>query len=318
MRLLLLLSLMAWLPACAAEGGDSGADALDLRREFPAPPEGGLQLLTPSYTIAPYSEEMWCTFQTYDDATVGLHAQYSYQSDMGHHIVVNATNADPDEYPDGSVVACTKTSDLPMTDMDPLMVGGVLGNEENGHQGSLELPEGYAARMASGTRLLLQSHYVNTGADPILVQDAVNFALIPEEEVETWAAAFVHLETEHPIPAQSDWSLSFTCPWEEEELHILFLGGHMHEWGRSFRTDMTRDGQTETIYEVAEWDPVYRDAPPYLYYEPGAFPVRAGDSFTTSCSWTNDTDEVIDFPGEMCVTFGMLYPYKVPIVCDPD
>jgi Copper type II ascorbate-dependent monooxygenase, C-terminal domain len=315
MRLLLLPLLLA---ACAEPAGDTGAAAVDLRRDFPAAPEGGLQFVTPEYTISPYSEEMWCTFLTYDDVTVGLHAQYTYQSDMGHHIVVNATNADPDEYPDGSVRECTQTSDLPMTDMDPLMVGGVLGTEENEHEGALELPDGMAARMSSGTRLLLQSHYVNTTADPILVQDAVNFDLIAEDDVETWAAAFVHLETSHPIPAQSDHGINFTCPWEEEELNILFLGGHMHEWGRAFRTDMTRDGKTSTIYEVAEWDPVYRDAPPYDYYDPGEFPVRSGDSFTTYCEWTNDTDEVIDFPGEMCVTFGMLYPYKVPIVCDPD
>ncbi len=309
-----MLLLAPLLLGCTADSQDTAADAVDLRRDFPAPPESGMQFVTPEYIIPPYTEQMWCYFLTYEGDNVGLHAQWTYQSDMGHHIVVNATNADEDDYPDGLVVECTETDDLPMTDLDPLLVGGVLGSEENEHVGELVLPDGMAARLKSGTRLILQSHYLNVTGDSIRVQDAVNLEIMAEDDVETWAAPFVHIRTEHPIPANAEHTLDFSCGWEDE-LNVLFLGGHMHEHGTAFSTSLTRDDKTQTIYEIPAWDPVYRDAPPYKEYAEGEFVVGPGDVFSTHCEWYNSTDEVIDFPAEMCVTFGMVYPYKVPLIC---
>ena len=308
--------MLLLLLACTPDPQDSATpvDAVDLRRDFPEPPEGGLQFVTPEYIIPAYSEQMWCYFITYDAENVGLHAQWTYQSQMGHHIVVTSTNADEDDYPDGMVLECTETSDMPMTDLDPLLVGGVLGNPETDYEGELVLPDGMAARLQSGTRLILQSHYLNVTGDDILVQDAINLDIIAEDDVQTWAAPFVHVRTEHPIPANAEHSMDFSCDWEEE-LNVLFLGGHMHEYGTAFSASMTRDGQTETIYEIPLWDPVFRDAPPYVEYQEGEFVVGPGDTFNTHCEWYNNTDAVIDFPAEMCVTFGMVYPYKVPMIC---
>ena len=313
--------LMVALTACEKTpdnpAADTGDTSTDLLREFPEPPDGSLEWVTPEYVVPAYSEQQWCVFGTYEGETVGIISQQTYQSENGHHVVLTSTTANQDDYPDGTVLDCTDPESLPMTDLEPLIVGGDLGNADNNYEGNFTLPSGLAARLKEGTRYVLQSHYVNVTADAIRVQDAIYTQVVPEAQVETWTAPFVHVLTEHPLPANQSTALSFTCDWDQD-VHLLFVGGHMHEWGTSFATDFNSEAGTERIYEVEEWDPDYRDKPPYLQFELGEFAVTAGDSFTTHCEWFNDTDTELEFPEEMCVTFGMVYPSKLPLVCSPD
>ncbi len=298
------------------EGSASVSEVEDLRRDdFPLPPEGGMQWITPDYVIPAFSEQMMCWVTTWEGETTGISGLYTYQSPLGHHVVVNLTNADPTALPDGSTFDCTKTEDLPMTELEPLMVGGVIGGAENNNEGAVVLPEGMATRLASGSRLILQSHYVNATANDILVRDVVNVAFVPESEVDIWAAAFVHVQTDLAIP-EGPSSIDFKCTWEQDAT-LLFLGGHMHEWGASFSTKYTPIGGEETvIYDIPAWDPLYRDAPPVNDYQAAPWVVFTGDSFTTHCAWDNDTGGVLEFPAEMCVTFGMFYPSQIPVVCE--
>ena len=46
--------------------------------------------------------------------------------------------------------------------------------------------------------------------------------------------------------------------------------------------------------------------------------VKEGESFTTTCNWNNDTDEVLHFPHEMCVATALVYPATISMVCDVD
>lgn len=299
------------------DGSTTTPVVVDLRRDdVPPAPDQGTAFVTPDYVIEPFTEAMWCWVTTWAGETTGVSAQHTWQSPMGHHVVVNLTNADPVSLPDGSTFDCTQTADLPMTEMEPLLVGGIIGGAENDNQGVLELPPGMATRLPSGSRLIVQSHYVNATSDPVLVNDVVHFDFLPQDEVETWVAAFVHVQTDLAIPIGAS-SLSFDCTWEQEA-NLLFLGGHMHEWGSAFSTDWTlAGGSTSVLYDLPVWDPVFRDAPPYEDYGASPLVVQPGDRFTTNCHWNNDTDHTLAFPEEMCVTFGMFWPSQVPVVCEP-
>ena len=52
--------------------------------------------------------------------------------------------------------------------------------------------------------------------------------------------------------------------------------------------------------------------------EPGEFTLGAGDVVTATCTWFNHEGHDIDFPLEMCVTFGMGYPPRLPSICEAD
>lgn len=311
----LLLAAIS-LTACRPDEGDVGdvSDAVDLRRDFPEPPESGAQWMTPEITIPAYTEQEWCYFSTYEGPTVGINYVGMYQTDFGHHVTINATNAEDDAYPDGTLVNC---DEVQMADLQPMIVGGVnwIADPET-HTNEFDIPGGMAARLGEGQRVLIQSHYVNTSADAILVQDAVNVGLIPEDEVETWTAALVHTQADLALPPGQESTVTVDCSFDQDT-NIYFMVGHLHEWGAAFSTEWMHEEGTETIYDVPVWDPAYRDLPPVGAFDLGEFQVKAGDSFRTTCTWYNDEDYEIGFPQEMCATAMMVYPAKVPVVCEP-
>jgi hypothetical protein len=288
-------------------------EVVDLRRDFPPPPEGGLQFVTPDYEIPPFTEVQLCVGVPYDGPTMGIRSQYTYQSQGGHHVTVNGTSADEGMLPDGVAVDCAGSDTDLMVSLDPIMIGGELLKPEAGPESLLELPDGMAARLPEGARLMLQSHYVNATASPILVRDAVNLELVPEDEVQTWAAPLALTEVNGLAIPQGEHVVEFDCVMEDP-LSVLFMGGHMHEWGTSFST--TRNHE-EVLYEIPEWDPQFRDAPVYADLGSG-LNLEPGEVLTTRCAYDNTTDHVLEFPEEMCVTFAMVYPSKLPIICDPD
>lgn len=316
MRALSFVLLVGLLfPGCA--GGPPEVEPEDLRREFPAVGDGVYVLHSPEYVIPPGTEKQFCWITTYEGPDMGITSQINYQSLNGHHVVAFGTSTPHHELADGEQWDCTETEQLAMTSMEPIIIGGGISYDEYGVVNEFVLPEGMAAPLESGTRIILQSHYVNVRDTPILVRDAAYLALRPEAEIATWTAPFVNTVTDFTIPANSDeHSLSFDCGWEET-FELLFIGGHLHEWGVSFLTEHTDvNGDTETIYEVQEWEPVLRDAPLYTQFAPGEFVVTPNDTFTTTCTWFNDQDHDLEFPQEMCVTFGMAYPSRIPIICD--
>lgn len=316
-----LYTLSLLLGCHRGEGSDSdtaGDGPVDLRMDLPEAPEGGLQFVSPDLVIPAYSDKEFCTFFTYEGETVGMVSQGMYQSEYGHHVTINGTNADPGEYPDGETYDCSSQDSLPMTDLDPLFIGGSAVEFNTGeHEALMELPEGMGVRLPEGQRLILQSHYVNTSADDILVRDAVSLEVKAEDEIETWAAAYIHINSSFSIPPGEYATATVECTWEDT-YNILFLTAHMHEWGTSFKTEMIRGDTTETIYDEPAWDPLYRDAPPYNVYDQGEFTVQPGDTFRTTCTWFNDEDKALEFPTEMCATPMMVYPSKVPLVCEAE
>lgn len=91
----------------------------------------------------------------------------------------------------------------------------------------------------------------------------------------------------------------------------------MHERGTDMWLDHESEAGTARLCDVPEWDVEYRDTPPVIHHELPGLPVKAGDLFTTSCSFFDSTDAELDYPYEMCATTGMMYPRRTPMFCNP-
>ncbi|MCB9763771.1 MAG: hypothetical protein H6739_28640 [Alphaproteobacteria bacterium] len=308
----MILTLLAL--ACTAEGPVDEDEPLDLRVEYPAPSEGGLQFAPADIVVPGYSDQSTCWVTTYEGPTIGVTAgQFLQNPDYGHHAVIMVSNTDDDDFPDGYVWDCTDSEDLGMENLDPLLFAD---NLQIGSQ-TVEFPEGMATKLKSGSRILVQSHYINPLPDSILVNDVINLEVVPEVEVETWAAPWVHTDVDFDL-GPGEQSVEVTCTFEQD-INLLSIFGHMHEWGTEVTIDHHKlDGSTERIYEVGDWEILFRDQPPRTGFEPGEFMVQAGESFTTTCNWYNDTDHNLSFPEEMCVGVGMAYPTVVALICEPD
>lgn len=321
MRLIYTAAVAALVAACKDGGTDDTDDTTstvnDVRRAFPDAPVGALVWDTPDWTIPAFSDKQFCYAMTYDGPDVGITAQFNYQSPNGHHVTIYGTTQTVRDLPDGTSWDCTTPESMDMGNLEPIIIGGDIAYGPEGVLNQFTLPAGMGAALNSGQRVVIQSHYLNATDVDVLVKDEVQLTVAPEEEITTWAAPFAHSIQDFKIPAGAvDYTATFDCAWEQPYT-VLYLGGHMHEWGKRFKTERTRADVKDTIYEIATWDPVFRDAPVYQQYDDGEFTVEAGDVYTTTCVWTNDTSTDLPFPNEMCVTFGMVYPSKVPIVCSP-
>lgn len=304
--------LVALLLACV-RSVDPATSVIDARIALPAPPALGEQYVTADMVIEPYSEAQLCHFGTYEGEEMAIRASTTWQNpDYGHHAFFFATIAEAGKYPDGEFIDCSGSNTSTMLEMIPLTMP-TQAIEDGISQ--MILPDGMGIRLRTGDRWVIQSHYVNPTASPVLVRDVVNLEAAHIEDIDTFASAFAHVDFDFAVPPGELASAEIDCAWESD-IDILAMAGHMHEWGRAYSVDLVpTDGATERIYEVTDWDPAYRDAPPIYSYAEGEMSLLAGDRFRTTCTWENDTDETLSFPAEMCTLSGIVYPAEEPILC---
>lgn len=271
------------------------------------------------FTVEPGQDVMMCLFGTYEGPTLGLHDVHTWQGAGGHHLQIMGTSTPEIDVADGTLADCTGVGGVfNMADLEPIGItnGGYVDGEEI--DVSMPLPDGMAFELQSGQRFVMQSHYLNTTQERFTVRDLAVLTLMPEEDVQTWAAPLVFNDSNFSIPAGSPGTSSFDCT-TEEDWNFLYVLGHMHEWGTAFSVQsVAGDGTTTPFYSIPEWDPVYRDAPLVDYYPDAAMPIPAGSTFRTTCDWFNDTDTAMTFPYEMCVTVNIVYPQKATVVCDAE
>ncbi len=312
MRPLIFLAL----PACVVAPLDTGgaAPAVDLRFEIPVPAAGGLQWVLPDAVIPAGTDSTRCFVDTYDGVDIGVNNIATYQAEgYGHHLLFWTGEVDPDLYPDGSVFDCSDPTT--MSGWLPLFIVHADRVENGAVVAVADLPDGMATALDEGTRLVIQTHYLNASPDPILVRDVVNFEVVPEDEVEVWAAAWGHGVTDMPVPPGES-TITFDCTWSQD-VNLLWTFGHMHQRGTALSLDHTTPTGTTRLYDVPEWDPEYRDTPPLVSWDMPGHPVAAGDVFTTTCSWFNEEDTELNYPDEMCATAGLAWPTRIPLYCNP-
>lgn len=313
--ILLLLSLACTEdksgPLPGTGTGSGTTEPLDMRvLDVPAPPEGGVQVLGAEVVIEPYTDAEYCIFASYEGEDAGIVSYDAYQTQYGHHAIMLASTSDPYDYPDGTIVDCRDNSAATMVDVEPIVIAPTFGAGENLY----DLPEGMAAPLESRTRFMIQSHYVNTSADPILVRDVVNLGLVPEDQVVTWTSPFAFTTIEMKIP-EGEYTVELDCT-VEEDLTVSYLMGHLHEWGTAISFDrIDAQGASERMYEIDPWLTEYRDAPPIDDYSDGRFVMTPGETYRTTCTWNNDTGAPLEFPNEMCAISGMIYPARNSLIC---
>jgi hypothetical protein len=171
-----------------------------------------------------------------------------------------------------------------------------------------------AASIKQGDRYMIQSHYVNTSENDVLIRDVVNVGLQAPETVETWVAPIVFTRVQFELPPQQQSTVEFDCTLEGD-YSVLFMFGHLHEWGTSIQFGKVNGSGVDSVLDVNPWQKEYRDAPPVSDYSLDPLILKTGDVVRTDCNWNNDTDDVMVFPKEMCAIAGMAYPSKVPIIC---
>jgi hypothetical protein len=286
-------------------------ELVDLRADLGEAPEDGFQVQTPEWIVEPYTDIITCYFGSYTGPDAGLYYYEWFQNPaFGHHLMLLAV---PDDFAaeDGAFIDCTD-SQQSMMNMPPLLQGTEATDPPNGR---MELPEGTAVLLKSGQKWAIQSHYTNTSADSLLVQDALNIRLLPEADVQQWAATYV-VNTSHFELPSGRYALDVRCVWPQDA-ELLTMMGHMHENGRSISI-YHENTSSRLIYEVDPWEASMVNSPILQSFAPGEQPLQAGDQLYVHCEFDNLTGAPLTFPSEMCVGAGMAVPMSEPWQCDPE
>lgn len=300
-RIIIGLPLVLFIGCAAQDDGDSAdGDEIDARDErVPMPPDEPNVLNFPGaeFVVEPGEDKMVCSYTTYHGDDIAFRDAISLQGKGGHHVILLGAKTDD---PDGTIEDCSDAAD--MAKYDALMI-------------PQELPDGLGSLLTGGRRMVIQSHYVNTTDEAILVRDIVQLRTLAVEDVETWASPFVTNQAGFSIPPGEEQDVSFDCP-VPEDVELLMIGGHMHEWGTKFSIEMGMTPETmESTYLVDPWSAEFRDLPPVTLFLEDPKPLAAGMTVRTTCSFKNTEPEPLEFPHEMCATFGIVAGVKEPIVC---
>ena len=289
-----------------------GVDCVDETKEWGPPEEGQLLFEVPTMLVPPGQEVVFCYYDTYRGGDAGI-VGYRPEDVRGfmHHAVMKRSSAS--EHPDGALIDCTSVEN--QFPPPPTLVETV-GDPEEGNW--LDLPPGLAFPLPTGQRWFAEAHYVNTSADAVCVNTAFYIDLIDDSEVEAYVGTVNFDAGGFSIPPQSNHEEVFDCSWPLEDVYLLSLGGHMHEFGAAINIAQAEDaaGAETVLYSVDDWEPEFRYLPPLLNFEPGEVPIATGDVLRTTCAWENDTGGELSYPDEMCTVFGVAYPLPESIHCD--
>jgi mono/diheme cytochrome c family protein len=165
-------------------------------------------------------------------------------------------------------------------------------------------------------RLLLEIHYNNPrGITGIL--DKTGVALCTTKTPRPQEAGVITLGSVGiRIPAGArDFTVTGTCgPLQTGQLsaplHILASSPHMHLLGTTFKTTQRAGTQPPaTLVDLDKWD--FNDQIAYTH-DPQAAIIHAGDTLTTTCTYTNPGAQDVRFgektENEMCFNFVRVYP----------
>jgi hypothetical protein len=272
----------------------------DVRVAIPAPDPAYVDIVSPEFVIEPGQDKMLCTDMIYDGDDTAFGDMEVYQGKFGHHFVLLSTAA---PRPSGTTYDCTDIRT--MKDFDPFAFPA-----------GEELPAGYGSFLQKGKALVMQLHYLNTSTTPIRVRDVIRLKKMPIADVSTWTSIYVAAHTDIAVPPHAKGHTeTFDCT-VPKDVDILVLGGHMHEHGKALTIEAGPNVNSLTkLYGIDAWKPEYRDDPPMNLYMKNPMRLTKGTVVRTSCTWDNDTDRLLDFPSEMCVTFGFAAGTKDPVVC---
>jgi hypothetical protein len=173
-----------------------------------------------------------------------------------------------------------------------------------------KFPPGMAIRIPKGAQLVLQQHIVNTSENPIRVRDGMHLKLLPKEEVEILAGFYGISDVEFVLEPEEgvEREVSFFCE-APRDMNLLLMGPHMHEWGVRFNAKAGPVDSMREIINIDPWFAEYRDEPPVTEWGVDApLALKKGDHIETTCVYNNTSGKDLEFPSEMCATYGYYFP----------
>ncbi|WP_437294535.1 hypothetical protein [Sorangium sp. So ce426] len=305
-------SLIALLGAAALFGcssSDSGPQPSE--DELLAPPaEGtGVQYRMVS-TLEPGQEIERCQLFVAPPEGLNVNRELVRYSGGSHHVLLYATpyTSIPTETRRGVALDAAQVHDCndgPQADWD--VTGVVAGSQSPDGNSFLDgLPEGVALKVAPGTVLLMNTHYVNASPEAIETDARINLYTIADDEVKVEAGMLFHYNPFINVPARGKSTARMRCV-TENDISVVRIQSHMHRRGVGYVAHKVGlDGEMTELYAHDRWEGVpSQEFTPFLE-------LKAGESLDYRCAYNNVEDRTIaqglTSRDEMCMLIGPYFP----------
>jgi hypothetical protein len=270
-----------------------------------APPLDGAGIqLKLAWTLAPGEEKTNCLVRTLPTSADGtpLYATafaHQYTENASHHTLLYQTNltaTEVDQFPDGFAENCAG--------LETRRAGIYYGSQAP--QGSSEMPPDVGLMIRADTTVMLEFHTINTGPDPVRVEDRMN-VLWTDVAPTKQAGVFFHYDTVIHVPPTASAKAGMHCE-RPIDINILSVASHMHARGIGFNATLldASGANPESLYETRDWD-----TPSARSFDP---PLRLTKdrAIEFECHYDNSTNNeyfqgLSAIENEMCVLTGLYY-----------
>ena len=183
-----------------------------------------------------------------------------------------------------------------------------------------DLPEGVAVRVEPGQWLVLNTHYLNTAAEPLKAEARINLYSTDESAVTDRAGVLFWYNSVISIGPMSSASANMHCP-VTQDITVLDMQSHMHKRGVNYKAqqiDGVYGAPMRELYTNIEWEEV-----PVGKFDDGELTFTEGDWIEWECDYDNPEDRWVTQGGkttdEMCMLLATFYPYDENMeFCSPE
>jgi hypothetical protein len=154
---------------------------------------------------------------------------------------------------------------------------------------------------------LMNTHYINTRAEPLETEARINLYTVPYDDVETEAGVLFFYNPLIHVPAQSTGRARMRCE-VTSDIEVMNVQSHMHKLGNNYQANLldADSGMVKELYKNTLWEnvPIGRFAPTQT--------ITAGQSVDYWCDYENYTSDDV-YQGattkdEMCMFIGPYWP----------
>jgi hypothetical protein len=300
----------------------SGPDATDLAA--PAPSDG-FQIASPDYNandpnakqlVVPAGQEIFlCYYVTIPgNANINVGAIRSWMTQGSSHHFILYQLSQP-SLASGTINTCSTSAGT-----------WVYGTSSPGRIVGMDMPSGVGLPMPAGTQVVVNMHFINPGATAIYPKLKVN--LFYAKNIQYTAGVVTSFNGSIDVPPATSsgpgtQTVSGSCHGPVGA-HFFQMATHTHKHatvatidynsgGTTTRLVYTGASQTYPADQVPGTGTDYQHPGVAMWNAPDFLTLKAGDSFTYSCSYANNGTTAVlvgetAASNEMCMMMGYYYP----------
>lgn len=188
----------------------------------------------------------------------------------------------------------------------------VYGAQEAIHE--VQLPDRIGGRLDENEIFILEIHIANASAEAIDAFATVTIDPAPADSIDEYSGILFYMNTDFAIPAGAGidgapvHSDAATCA-VPRDVNVFRMQSHAHKRmtkAEAWLTDAS-GFDAQKIYKNEDWH-----APVSRSFDDPALSIAGGQNIEFECSWSNETDQVIEFgesvEDEMCIVGLGYYP----------